>query len=234
MGFLDRIVSDLVADSTGIKARHVRGLLRGVGLKNILMIGGAALAGGVAATQASQPGFPGVSPQAAPPKANPLPLPSGATTASARHSPPPLPPIPSRAAPSDLPPLPTGSTQDILEVDLPPEMTFAIARTLVAAAMSDGHLADRERQAVVDNLESSGLTAEQKSQVEADLADPPSPESLALLARSDEGRQALYRFAAVMVAADGVTEEAESNWLDRFARALGLSHAQVEGLDSEI
>ncbi len=112
--------------------------------------------------------------------------------------------------------------------------SFAIARTLVAAATADGHLAESERRAVMENLESSNLTPDQKSRVESDLADPPSPESLSLLARTEADREALYRFAAIMVAADGRVENAESAWLDRFSRALGLTDAQVRDLGNEL
>ncbi len=53
MGFLDRLVSDLLQDSTGLPVRR---LVRMVGGKNLLMMGaGAVLAGGAATALGQSP-----------------------------------------------------------------------------------------------------------------------------------------------------------------------------------
>ncbi|RMH23396.1 MAG: hypothetical protein D6696_00695, partial [Acidobacteria bacterium] len=60
MGFLDRMLGDLIQDSTGLPARR---LVRAVGAKNILLVGGAMLAGGLASEKLGQAGASGPAPQ---------------------------------------------------------------------------------------------------------------------------------------------------------------------------
>jgi uncharacterized membrane protein YebE (DUF533 family) len=75
MGFLDSLVSDLIRSSTGFNAKP---FVRAVGGKNLLLLGGAAIAGAIAAEK-----MRGQQPGATPPLP---PLPGEAT--------PPLPPLP--------------------------------------------------------------------------------------------------------------------------------------------
>ncbi len=80
MAFLDRFVSDIIKKSTGFNARSI---VRMVGGKNILLLGGAALAAALAADKmggSEKPTQPAVPPV---PNATPPPLPA---------APPPLPP----------------------------------------------------------------------------------------------------------------------------------------------
>ena len=54
MGFLDRMVADLIGDSTGLP---VKGVVRKVGAKNLLLLGGIAAAGGLAAALSTAAGL---------------------------------------------------------------------------------------------------------------------------------------------------------------------------------
>ena len=83
MAFLDRFVSDIIKKSTGFNARSI---VRMVGGKNILLLGGAALAAALAADKmggSEKPTQPAVQPVPPVPNATPPPLPA---------APPPLPP----------------------------------------------------------------------------------------------------------------------------------------------
>lgn len=107
MGFVEKMLSDLVRNATGVNARP---LIRKIGAKNILMIGGAALAGGLASQKAggssgASSGLGGTtqvpptsSGTSAPRAPAGVPLPSTPAGSSAGASPPPLPPIPGRTA----------------------------------------------------------------------------------------------------------------------------------------
>ena len=81
MGFLDRLVSDMIHRETGFNARR---LVRRVGGKNILLLGGAALAGGVLASTQTRHQR------------------SAATTQAGTTLP------PTKSGPASLPPLPQG------------------------------------------------------------------------------------------------------------------------------
>jgi hypothetical protein len=68
MSLLDDLLGDLVYRSTGFRAGR---LVRKIGAKNILLLGGAALAGGLAAQSLNRPASP--QPVAPPPPPPPLP-----------------------------------------------------------------------------------------------------------------------------------------------------------------
>lgn len=79
MAFLDNLVSDLIRKSTGFNAKP---FVRAVGGKNILLLGGAAIAGAIAAEKmrgpqpgTSVPPLPGAPPPPIPEVVPPLPLP---------------------------------------------------------------------------------------------------------------------------------------------------------------
>jgi uncharacterized membrane protein YebE (DUF533 family) len=63
---------------------------------------------------------------------------------------------------------------------------------------------------------------------------PPAPEELAALAPNPEGREALYRFAALIVLADRKTSDLERSWLDRLGSAFGLGAERRQALETEI
>lgn len=211
MGFLDRLVSDLIQDSTGLPARR---LVRKIGGKNILLAaGGALLAGGVAAKLGQD--------RTAPPP--PPPPPPGA----AAGLPPPPPPPPAVAAP------PTPAMADA-EDELPQELTYAVVRTMVAAAIADGQMAKEEKDVVWKHLGDSGLDDDQKRQIHQDLMLPPSPEELAELAPAAEAREALYRFATLVALSDRDVSQPERDWLRRLGDAFELSAERCQTLEAEV
>ncbi len=242
MGFLDKLVSDLVQDTTGLNARRV---VRRIGGKNILMAGaGAALAGGLASAlsgqrqpaaaapqQPSWPQQPAAPPPPVPGQAPPPPIPRQAAA-----PPPPIPgqvaapppPIPGQAPP---PPPPAEAQAD----DEPsPEVTYAIVRTMVAAALADGNLAPQEKEIIHKRLGESGLSEEQTRQIHQDLVLPPSPAELAGLAPGAGARETLYNFAALVVLADQQVSDLERRWLDRLAAAFEFSAARKGELEAEL
>ncbi len=217
MGFLDRMVSDMIGESVGFNPRHVRRLTRMLGGKNLLAMGaGAALAGGVATALGKQSGgqVPPPPPGAVPP---PPPVPGQV----------PPPPVPQAAPP---PPPPAEGAGE----ELPQAVTYAVVRTMVAAALADGHLAPEEKKVILERLGESGLSEEQTQQVHQDLVLPPSPAELASLAPVGEHREALYRFAALIVLADSQVSDLERGWLRRLAEALELDTERVAALETEI
>lgn len=208
MGFLDRMVADLIADSTGLPVRR---LVRRVGARNLLLLGGAAVAGGFAVQKLSQTGHQptgtGVPPAAPPPPPVPVPLP-------------PLPPIPTDdhvAPPSD---------------DLPPGVAYSVVRTMVAASLADGDLAPAEKAMIQDHVADSGLADDQIQQIRRDLVVPPIPAELAEMTPAADDRVIIFRSALLVLLADADISAAEESWLARLGDALDIdpaTRAEIRG-----
>jgi uncharacterized membrane protein YebE (DUF533 family) len=205
MAFLDRLVSDLIRKSTGVNARP---FVRSIGGKNILLLGGAAIAGAIAAEKMRAKSGPPQS--AAPPPPPPVP---GATT------PPPPPPIPQAAAP---------------EPELPEALLFAIVRTMVSGALADGEMHAAEKKLIENRLGESGLSPDCIRQIQKDMVIPPAPSELAGLVEDASDRELLYRFGALVVLADGDASELEKVWLEKLGGALALDGDGRRAMEQEL
>ncbi len=260
MGFLDRMISDLIQDNTGINARR---LVRKIGGGKILAMGGAAIAASVMAEKhgmfggqqtpapgAPAPGIPPTGGAAGPPPTVPVgqtrpgqaaspgpppppPIPGSQPPPPQPVAPPPPPPVPGAAANPEVPAAPAEAAE-ATDSELPPELTYAIVRTMVAAALADGHMASEEKAMVQKHLGDSGLSEEQTSQIHKDLVLPPSPAELAALTDDQPGREMLYRFGALVVLADQRTSDLERGWLERLATAFEFDAEHKAELEAEI
>jgi uncharacterized membrane protein YebE (DUF533 family) len=206
MAFLDNLLSDLIRNSTGFNAKP---FVRAVGGKNILLLGGAVIAGALAAEKmrAQQPAAAGAPPL------------------------PPLPPLPSSEPVPPLPPLPAAAPP---EPQLPRGLVFAIVRTMISGALSDGEMHAEEKKLIEGRLGESGLAPEETKQIHKDLVFPPQPAELATMVATVEDRELLYRFGAVVVRTDGGASAPETAWLERLGTSLGLSPERRVALESEI
>lgn len=236
MGFLDSMVSGLIRESTGYDTRQVRRLVRRIGGSKLLLAGGAAVAGALAAQHLGKSGRSGDSSSAA-----------GRWTDAGTGTPPPLPaagPVPPDLPP--LPPLPTTGGEEAeggsaeAAAELPRELLFAVVRTMAAAAMADGDMAPEERAALEEHLGDSGLSPEQIGRVRKDLVLPPTPGELAEMVeelperQAAEARETLYRAAALIVHADREVSDVETAWLGKLAAELALSPERAEALRTEV
>ncbi len=237
MGFLDRMISDLIQDNTGINARR---MVRKIGGGKILAMGGAAIAASVLADKHGMFGgqkAPAATPVPGPSPGPPPPLPGQQTSSGQQAAPPPIPgsqpAVPPPPVPGAIPE--AAATPDETAADeLPPELTYAIVRTMVAAALADGHLATEEKTIIQKHLGESGLAEEQTSQIHKDLVLPPSPAELAALAGDQPSREILYRFGALVVLADQEASDLERGWLERLAAAFELDPEHKAALETEI
>lgn len=233
MALLDSLVSSMIKQTTGINAR---GLVRMIGGRNLLLMGGAALAGGMAATAGTHGGSSGgsfYSPDA-PPAAPSAPPTGPARTASAMPAfvpPPPPPPA------VDLPPIPGAPPSESPSGEyreIPPALTFAAVRTMVAAALADGILTPEEKDAIFHHLGESDLPPDQVAQVHRDLLLPASPAELAAMAGSPSDGEILYRFAAIIILVDHQVTTIEKAWLEQLAAALHLPAERRTALAADL
>lgn len=205
MAFLDRLVSDLIRQSTGFNARP---FVRSIGGRNILLLGGAAIAGAIAADKMRAKSGP-----------------------AQDAAPPPPPPVPGTLTPPPPPPIPQAAPA---EPELPETLLFAIVRTMIASALADGEMHVEEKNLIESRLGESGLSPEHVRQLQKDMVLPPVPSEIAALVQDAADRELLYRFGALVVLADGSAAELEKGWLDRLGKALSLDPNQKRAMEQEL
>ena len=222
MGFLSG------QESVGVNPRTLRKLTRLVGGRNLAMLGaGAALGGAALAGGRGTSGGP--SEWDAPRGPSPMPASTPPPPPPAAVIPPPPPP-----AAAAIESIDSATSIDALEAAVPAELAYAIARTMVAAALADGAL-DRSELAMVETrLDTSGLAEEQIAQIRRDLVLPPQPAELAALVADADARDAVYRFAGLVILADDDVSDLERAWLDRLASAFDLDAARKAALEADL
>ena len=94
-----------------------------------------------------------------------------------------------------------------------------LLRAMIASAMADGRLDETERARLVEQVEASGLSSEERHYLESLIARPDTPAQLAAAARDPEVAAQVYLAAFVAIDAD---TSAETAWLDELAGKLGL------------
>ena len=239
MGFLDRLVSDVIKQSTGFNARP---FVRAVGGKNVLLLGGAAVAAALAADKMKGQG------QGQQSQANSVgqPIPPLPPSSGGNEALPPLPGNPGQVGQADqnLPPLPGAGPAPASPptpapaadaVEQPPqELVYAIVRTMIAAALADGEMHTEEKKLIEGRLGESGLSPEQMQQVHKDLVIPAGPTELASLVSEPSDKENVLRFAALVVLSDQNVTATERAWLDQLANALGIDTDRARAIQQEI
>lgn len=226
MGFLDRLVGDMIERGTGYNARK---MVRRVGGRNIMLLGGALVGGalleqkmrGGSATSFSGPRSSGGTATTVPPRS------------SAAGSPPPPPPPPEGARAAVPPPPPPGAGGADEREEIPVELLFAIVRTMVAASLADGELAPDERSVIEARLGEAPFSQDQIERVRKELLLPATPSELATLVEGED-REVLMRFGLLVALAHEGVSEAERAWLGRLAAALELDAERMKELEAEI
>lgn len=252
MKLLETLITQAVRSSTGYDARRI---VKKIGGRNILLAGGALLAGGLAydhlRRQGAGGGWPGATPAPAapggwtpPPPAPPAgavpppppPIPGGPVAfAPPPPPPPPSPPSAPAAAPGFAPPPPPAPAPTVEpELVLPPGLEHALVRTMIAASLADGRMSPEERAAIREQIGASAFAPEQVAVLQQDMVLPAAVDELAALAADAPGRELLFRFAALALVADRQCTPPERAWLDRLAAALGLDPEAEAAIEREI
>ncbi|MBL6851851.1 MAG: tellurite resistance TerB family protein [Alphaproteobacteria bacterium] len=104
-----------------------------------------------------------------------------------------------------------------------------LLRAMIASAMADGRFDETERARLVERVEASGLSSEERSYLESLIARPDTPDQLAATARGPEAAAQVYLAAFVAIDADTPTERA---WLDDLASKLELDPALRRNIEA--
>ena len=197
-----------------------RSLLGGAG-KGALAMG--ALGGAMAAfehfTKQQETGtaFSGGAPANAPPP----PPPPGQTAASG--SPPPPPPPPGAIASPDQ------SAEPVKDSAPSSDEALLLVRAMIAAANADHEVDDKERGRILEALDASGLGAEERRFM---LAELDSPADIAALTSGATTRELARQVYLASLMAIEVDTEAEESYLSLLAERLSLGEGDVAELEN--
>lgn len=111
------------------------------------------------------------------------------------------------------------------------EHALVLVRAMIAAAMSDGVLDAAERQAIVGRLSALGISAEEQTFLDAEMARPWSPAQFAAATPVPEQRAEIYLASSLAIEAD---TEAERAYLNYLAATLGLDAQLVAHLEDAV
>ncbi len=136
-------------------------------------------------------------------------------------APAPNPYTPPAEAPADAPGMPLMEEAEGL----------LLIRAMIAAAKADGAVDAEERRAIAEQLDSAGLSAEERDFILADFENPLTPAVLAAQATDPMMRARLYAGA---VAAMGEISPPERAWLDELAQALGLDGQAAAAIEERL
>ncbi|MFM9858997.1 tellurite resistance TerB family protein [Pseudoxanthobacter sp. M-2] len=104
-----------------------------------------------------------------------------------------------------------------------------LLRAMIASAMADGRFDETERARLIERVEASGLSSEERRYLESLIARPDTPDQLAAAARGPEAAAQVYLAAFIAIDAD---TPAETAWLDDLANKLELDPALRRNIEA--
>lgn len=108
-------------------------------------------------------------------------------------------------------------------------METLLLRAAIAAAMADGRIDERERIHLVERVEASELSDDERVYLEGLIAKPETPQALAASVRSPEEAAQVYLAAYIAIDADTPDERF---WLDDLANRLRLDPQLRENIET--
>jgi uncharacterized membrane protein YebE (DUF533 family) len=111
------------------------------------------------------------------------------------------------------------------------EHAMLLLRAMIAAALSDGLIDAAERQRIVGRLTDIGISAEEQTFLDREIAAPWSPQQFAAVAATPEIRSEIYLASSIAIDADTPAEKAYLRYL---AATLGLEDGLVAHLEAAI
>ncbi|TPW30692.1 tellurite resistance TerB family protein [Pararhizobium mangrovi] len=115
--------------------------------------------------------------------------------------------------------------------DTEPEFALLLVRGMIAAAASDGHIDDQERQRILGRLEESDLEGDARSFLQKEIDEPADIDTLVSGAKTEEQKVELYTASRLAVEPD---TRAERGYLDLLAGRLGLPDDLVEHIEATV
>lgn len=111
------------------------------------------------------------------------------------------------------------------------EFALTLVRAMIAAAKSDGHIDDAERQKIGDRLKLSGIDSDAEQFMMRELARPADVEALVASAKTEAQKVELYTASRLAIDPDS---RAERGYLDMLAGRLKLPDALVDHVEATV
>jgi uncharacterized membrane protein YebE (DUF533 family) len=109
--------------------------------------------------------------------------------------------------------------------------SLGLLKAMIAAAQADGHIDDRERNKIVDQIKALGLQSDTVEIIEQELNQPIDLETLAGSAESPEEAAEMYLVSRIILDVDNVQERL---FLNELASVLNLDKDLVDSLVSNL
>ena len=139
------------------------------------------------------------------------------------------PPAPS---PSALPPPPANSPFSPDNATIGADaFALSLVSAMIAAAKSDGHIDDQERQKILGKLSEGGLTAEEQTFMDQELAGPLDLDKVVRAAKTPEEGIQIYAVSLLAITPD---QPAERAYLEMLAARLGLDPALKTNIEQTV
>lgn len=114
---------------------------------------------------------------------------------------------------------------------MPPELSLAIIRAMIAAAKADGHMDAAESQKIMGQLETAGANSQEKMLIMQEMANPQDVHVIAKAASTPQDGAQIY-LAALLVCDSQCARE--QDYLSTLATALKLEPAFTASLQQEL
>lgn len=111
------------------------------------------------------------------------------------------------------------------------DLSLVLIRAMISAAKADGHVTDRERQAISKQLATLGLDDQHRAFIEEELSKPLDVSAVADSARCPEQAAEIYAASLLVIDPSGA---AERGYLAMLAARLGLEQGLVEHLHAGV
>ncbi|MDZ7852372.1 MAG: tellurite resistance TerB family protein [Halomonas sp.] len=112
-----------------------------------------------------------------------------------------------------------GRAMEQLEGMAREQRSLELLQAVIMAARADGHIDDRERALISEQIDDLGADAELHGWVQSQLEAPLDAEALARQADSPQAAREMYLISVAVIDDQNPMERA---WLDQLGRALGL------------
>ncbi|WP_069383904.1 tellurite resistance TerB family protein [Halomonas caseinilytica] len=123
-----------------------------------------------------------------------------------------------------------GKPMDRLEGNQQEQRSLELLQAMIMAARADGHIDERERAMLTEQIDEMGADDELHDWVERQLAAPLDALALARQADSPQAAREMYLVSVAVIDDDNPMERA---WLDQLASALGLDDSLKRELEQQ-
>ncbi|TLF52593.1 tellurite resistance TerB family protein [Halomonas urmiana] len=123
-----------------------------------------------------------------------------------------------------------GRPMERLEGVSQEQRSLELLQAVIMAARADGHIDDRERALLTEQIDAMGADAELHDWVEQQLSAPLDAEALARQADSPQAAREMYLISVAVIDEQNPMERA---WLDQLGGALGLDDGMRQELERQ-